>query len=90
MSVADVLIVVKRFFTEQIAVPYKIPSVELQGDGWEATVEVIEEKEYMISHAKDELIGVYKVQLNSNLEVVSFTRVELRERSALVGENQRA
>lgn len=90
MTIVDVLVVVKRFFTEQVAVPYKIPSVKLQDDGWEATVEVIEEKEYMISHAKDELIGVYKVHLNNDLEIVSFNRVELRERSAIAMEDQRA
>lgn len=84
MKIVQVLNAVKEFFKQNVTAPYKIPAVEQKEDGWEVIVEVIEEREYMVSHAKDELLGVYKVCLNRDLEVVSFTRMELRERGALV------
>lgn len=74
---------VKSFFNSHLIPIYKIASIIPTEQGWELEVEVIEEKEYMESHAKDEMIGVYKVIVNKDAEVVSFTRIQLRSRSAI-------
>ncbi|KOO41925.1 gas vesicle protein GvpO [Priestia koreensis] len=72
------------FFKDYIAPPHKIVSVELNEDkGWKATVEVIEEKEYMKKYAKDEMVGIYEVLLDSNKEVISFKRIHIRARASM-------
>ncbi len=81
---------IKSFFNEHVAPPYKITSVERREDsdsdeegksGWRATVEVIEEKEYMKRYAKDQMIGTYTVLLDDDKEVTSFKREGIRYRS---------
>ncbi|TDL31899.1 gas vesicle protein GvpR [Jeotgalibacillus sp. S-D1] len=78
------------FFNEHVAPLHKITSVESittgennDEQGWKLTVEVIEEKEYMKKYAKDEMIGVYDVYLNKDVEITSFKRRDIRYRSAI-------
>ena len=74
---------VQDFFMENIAPPHKIVSMKKQEEGWRVLVEVIEEKEYMKKYAHDEMIGLYEVFLDENLEVTGFSRMSLRYRSDL-------
>lgn len=84
MEIKEIMGNVMEFFTEHIAPPHKITSVEKSEDeGWKLTVEVIEEKEYMKRYAKDEMVGIYEVYLNSDKEVISFKRRDIRYRSAI-------
>jgi len=82
MDIKEVMQNVNDFFKEHVAPPHKITAVE-QGEekGWKITLEVIEEKEYMKKYAKDEMIGVYEVQVNEKKEVTSFKRLDIRFRS---------
>ncbi|MGP4039147.1 gas vesicle protein GvpO [Gracilibacillus sp. D59] len=77
--------VVNDFFIEHIAPPYKIISVkkhkEGEEKGWRALVEIIEEKEYMKKYGHDQMIGLYEVFLDKDLEVTGFSRISLRFRS---------
>ncbi|MEH6939870.1 gas vesicle protein GvpO [Bacillus sp. JJ664] len=84
MIIITVLEVVKTFFGQHIRPVHRITNVQFHEKGWEITVEVIEEKEYMKAHAKDELVGVYSVRLSQELEVESFQRKSLRARSAII------
>jgi hypothetical protein len=84
MKIKKIMDNVNEFFTEHVAPPHKITSVELTEDeGWQAIIEVIEEKEYMKKYAKDEMLGVYLVSLNKEGEVTSFSRKSIRYRSAI-------
>lgn len=78
---------IKSFFNENIAPPHKIISVkkyEENGEsGWKALVEVIEEKEYMKKYANDQMVGLYEVLIDNDLEVNEFSRISLRFRSDL-------
>lgn len=74
---------VTTFFKENIAPPHKIISAKKVDEGWRALVEVIEEKEYMKKYARDEMIGLYEVFLDDDLEVSGFHRLSLRFRSDL-------
>jgi dimeric dUTPase (all-alpha-NTP-PPase superfamily) len=80
MEIVKVLQAVKSFFQEYLQPIHKITSIEIAEDYWEVFVEVIEESEYMKSHAKDQILGVYQVQINANLEITSFKRINLRPR----------
>nr|WP_155113913.1 gas vesicle protein GvpO [Metabacillus mangrovi] len=63
-----------------MAPPHKIPSVEPEEEGFRALVEIIEEKDYMRKFARDEMVGVYDVRLNSENEVISYSRRYLKHR----------
>ncbi|MDN4072965.1 MULTISPECIES: gas vesicle protein GvpR [Fictibacillus] len=84
MEITKVMQAVTRFFKENVAPPHKITSVEATDDeGAKVIMEVFEEKEYMKKYAKDEMVGVYQVILNKNNEILSFTRLSVRYRSAI-------
>ncbi|MFB5662565.1 gas vesicle protein GvpO [Alteribacillus sp. HJP-4] len=87
-SMTEVLNEIRDFFEEHIRPPFRITSViNNDNNGWDAEVEVIEEKEYMKTYAKDQLLGVYEVKINSKLDIMSFDRVSLRPRAALLDKN---
>ncbi|KZZ83467.1 gas vesicle protein GvpO [Bacillus sp. SJS] len=71
---------IEQFFSEYLTPPHKIPSVEPDDEGFRALVEIIEEKEYMRKYARDEMVGVYDVKLNSQNEVISYSRKYLKHR----------
>ncbi|MCQ6264244.1 gas vesicle protein [Fictibacillus sp. WQ 8-8] len=84
MEIKELMDAVNDFFKEHVAPPHKITSVEgTEDEGWKVIVEVIEEKDYMKKYAKDEMLGVYQVSLNKKKEVTSFTRINIRYRSAI-------
>ncbi len=82
---------VNEFFDENIAPPHKITSVEPRKEneeegieaGWDILVEVIEEREYMKKYAKDEMLGVYQAALNKKYDIISYSRLSTRYRSAV-------
>ncbi|MDR0137820.1 gas vesicle protein GvpO [Metabacillus idriensis] len=76
----ETLETIEHFFTEHLSAPHKIPSVEPEDDGYRAVVEIIEEKEYMRKYARDEMVGVYEVKLNHENEVISYSRIYLKNR----------
>ncbi|WP_050183859.1 gas vesicle protein GvpO [Domibacillus robiginosus] len=83
MEIKKIIGNVTEFFNEFVAPVHKITSVEKNDNGWQLTVEVIEEKEYMKKYAKDEMIGVYEVLLNEEKEVTSYKRRDIRYRSSI-------
>ncbi|APC47931.1 gas vesicle protein GvpO [Virgibacillus halodenitrificans] len=84
MEIKEVMENVNDFFEEHVAPPHKITAVEAgEEEGWNLTLEVIEEKEYMKKYAKDEMLGIYEVAVNKNKEVTSFKRLDIRYRSKI-------
>ncbi|WP_273831845.1 gas vesicle protein GvpO [Guptibacillus sedimenti] len=84
MEIKEIMNQVADFFNQHVAPLHKITSVEMNDqEGWKVIAEVIEEKEYMKKYAKDEMLGTYEVLLNNEKEVVSFTRRDVRYRSAI-------
>ncbi|MDQ0482402.1 gas vesicle protein GvpO [Guptibacillus hwajinpoensis] len=84
MEIKEIMNNVTDFFNNHIAPLHKITSVEMnENEGWRVIAEVIEEKEYMKKYAKDEMLGTYEVLLNNDKEVTSFSRKDIRYRSAI-------
>ncbi|MFS0728222.1 gas vesicle protein GvpO [Paenibacillus sp. 1P07SE] len=91
MEIKKIMQAANEFFAEHIATPHKITSVEQRtvddegnkDEGWNLTIEVIEEKEYMKRYAKDEMLGVYQVSMNKKYEITSYSRVGRRFRSSV-------
>jgi hypothetical protein len=51
-------------------------------DLWKVQIEVAEEVEYMRKRAQDDLLAMYEVTVNNDLEILSFERKYLRERDS--------
>ncbi|MCL7745806.1 gas vesicle protein GvpO [Halalkalibacter alkaliphilus] len=83
MEIVEVLEGVKHFFSQHLSPVHKVTSIEMTDSGWDVFVEVIEESEYMKSHAKDQIIGVYHIQLNESMKIIAFKRQGLRQRSSI-------
>ncbi|PYZ96035.1 gas vesicle protein GvpR [Alteribacter lacisalsi] len=89
MKIEEVIDTVKVFFKDHVYPVYRITSIVTEEKGWDVEVEVIEEKEYMKKYGRDQLLGVYHARVNSELEVESFSRKNLRYRAARVEEKGR-
>jgi hypothetical protein len=84
MSVAAVTQTVATFFEEVLGKTGRVIAVESEGErGWRALVETTEESEYMRHLGKSDMLGVYEVHLDAGLEIVSYSRKALKERTAL-------
>ncbi|SFE92558.1 Gas vesicle synthesis protein GvpO [Alteribacillus iranensis] len=82
MSMEDIIQSLNVFFEKHISPIHRITSIVKKEEQWEARVEVIEEKEYMKKYGRDQIIGVYVVQLDENLDIISFERIHMRPRTA--------
>jgi hypothetical protein len=87
VEIIQVIGTIKKFFEEYLLPVHKLTSIEKADNGWDVFVEVIEENEYMKSHAKDQLLGVYHIQLSKEMEIIHFKREGLRPRSAIPKED---
>jgi len=83
MSIADVTRTVLEFFEQVVGKSGKVVSVEGDGEGWRVLVESIEESDYLRRLGKSDILGLYEVHVDHNLQVISYTRTGLRERTAL-------
>lgn len=72
--------VTEKFFQEIFPHPAEVVSIIPNNEGWELKVEVIIDDEYTRKRAKNDLIAVFNVSVNKNMEVMSYTREEIRER----------
>ena len=84
MSIDKAGRIVVRFFEEVLDKPGRLIAVEPDSEGgWRALVETVEESEYMRRLGRSEMMGLYEVQVDSELEIVSYNRKGLKERTAL-------
>jgi hypothetical protein len=58
----------------------KVIGIIQESEGWRVRVEIIEEDEYMQKRAKKDLLGIYEIYINKDLEILSYERIELKER----------
>jgi hypothetical protein len=82
MSVAEVTQAVVNFFEEVMGKAGRVIAVEPDGEGRRVLVEVVEESDYMRRLGKSEILGVYEVHLDRDLNVTSYSRIGLRDRAA--------
>lgn len=83
MSIQDVMSITKNFFENVMHKPGQIIGVCKTGEGWTVEIEVIEEDEYMRRHGRNELLGIYEIELDEKPEIICYKRVKLRERGKL-------
>jgi len=84
MGIGAIPQLVVKFFEEVLDKTGRVIAVESDGEGgWRVLVEAVEECEYMRRLGKSDMLGMYEVRLDSNLEIVSYSRKGLKERTAL-------
>lgn len=62
--------------------PGTVVSVLNDQDVWKVQIEVAEEVEYMRKRAKDDLLAIYEVTVDRQMEILFFERKFLRERTS--------
>jgi hypothetical protein len=82
MNIQKVIQTVADFFSESLQKPGVVIGVLPEQDGWKVDIEVAEEVEYMRKRARNDLMAIYEVLVNDNLEITGFERKTLRERSS--------
>jgi len=82
-TATDVVTATVVFFEAVLEKKARVIEVSKTGDGWLVVVEAVEESDYMRRFGRGEMLGIYEVKVDLNLNVISYRRKELRERSAL-------
>lgn len=83
MSVQKIVNEVKHFFKDVVGKEAHVIGVERRENGWLVQVETIEDSEYMRARALDDILGLYRVEVDNNMEIISYERIALRERAEI-------
>lgn len=74
----------KNFFEELYDNTATVIGVKHCEEGWELMVEVITDDDYTRKRAKGDLISVFQVYMSLDLQVISYSREEIRERGKVL------
>lgn len=88
MSITKIVTEVKFFFEQVLGRQAHVIGVERAEEGWAIQVETVEESEYMRARAMDDIVGLYEVKMNNNLEIISYERIALRERAVINSDDE--
>ena len=83
MGVSEVTQTVVSFFEEALDKTGRVIAAESEGEGWRVLLETVEESDYMTRVGRSHMLGLYEVHVDQDVEIVSYTRKGLRERTAL-------
>ncbi len=81
--IVEVTQAVMSFFEQVLDKTGRVIAVDPDGDGWRVLFETVEESDYMSRLGKSHMLGLYEVHVDSTLEIVSYSRKGLKERTAL-------
>lgn len=88
MSIQQLVGEVKGFFENVLNKEAHIIGVEKSENGWRVKVETVEDSEYMRRRALNDTMALYEVELNENLEILSYKRLTLRQRDEIQQEDE--
>jgi len=80
MAVAKVVASVIAFFNNALGKSGRVIEVKPIDAGWSSIFETVEDTEYMRKIAQDDMVAVYDVQVDSNFEIIGYSRKSLRLR----------
>jgi hypothetical protein len=83
LKIVEVVTTVEKFFSNVLKRPGVVVGVLREEDLWKVQIEVAEEVEYMRQRARDDLLAMYEVAVNNDLQILSFERKYLRERDSI-------
>ncbi|MFA7467187.1 MAG: gas vesicle protein GvpO [Desulfotomaculaceae bacterium] len=82
MKIIEVVATAEQFFKDVLQKPGVVVGVSREDDSWKVQIEVAEEVEYMRKRARDDLLALYEVFIDDNLEITAFERKSMRERNS--------
>ncbi|OPY56183.1 MAG: Gas vesicle synthesis protein GvpO [Pelotomaculum sp. PtaU1.Bin035] len=83
MIILKLIDTVAGFFADILKKPGEVIAVFPQPDeGWKVQIEVTEDSEYMRKRARDDLMAIYEVSVDKDLQILGFERLSIRERNA--------
>lgn len=83
MALEEVISRIKQLFEIALETKGRVISIKKQEDGWLAIVETVEVSDYKHQRALNDIVGFYQIKINEHLEVASYKRISLRERTSL-------
>ena len=82
MKIVEVIQLVTRFFNEYLNKEGVVIGLEVMDTGWRVEIEIAEEVEYMRKRGRDDLLAIYEVVVNKEIEISGFKRISFRERDS--------
>jgi len=83
MDIQQLVNDVKTFFQSVLEKEANVIGVRRHENGWMVKVETIEDSDYQRRRALDDVVGLYEVEVSSNLEILGYKRIGLRERDEI-------
>jgi len=83
LKLVEIVATVENFFSVVLKKPGIVVGVLRDEELWKVQIEVAEEVEYMRQRARDDLLAIYEVAVNSDLQILSFERKYMRERNSI-------
>jgi len=83
MDIQQLVNDVKAFFQSILEKEANVIGVRRRENGWIVQVETIEDSDYQRRRALDDVVGLYEVEVDSNLEILGYKRIGLRERDEI-------
>lgn len=83
MNVKNLTQSVKNFMFELFGKDADIVAVVPADKGWQVTVEMLSDEEYTMKRGRNDLLYVFELTVDSNLNVLSYTRTRIRERGKI-------
>jgi hypothetical protein len=83
MDIKQLVNDVKTFFQSVLQKEANVIGVKRRENGWIVQVETIEDSDYQRRRALDDVVGIYEVEVNVNLEILGYKRISLRERDEI-------
>jgi len=83
MDIQQLVNDVKTFFQSVLEKEANVIGVRRRENGWMVQVETIEDSDYQRRRALDDVVGLYEVEVNANLEILGYKRIGLRERDEI-------
>jgi len=70
----------EEFFRELFPNNAEVVSIQPNNEGWQLVVEVVTDDEYTKKRIRNDLISVFKVFVDKDGNLISYNRIEIRER----------
>jgi len=81
-AAADATRAVTAFFEEVLGKTPRVIALESDPQGWRVMVEIVEDSDYLRRIGRSDMVGIYEAHIGRDLEVVSYARKGLRDRTA--------
>lgn len=86
MNISEITERVNRFFKDTLSQQCRILSVVPKDKDWEVRCEINIDPNYTTIRGMSDIVEIYEVVINSNLEIISFSLKETKRKAALDNE----